>query len=603
MNEIIQEINNENDKLTADKDEYYSVDSDNDLYKKLFHDSKKSSIQDQLLKKFHLDISIFMGERVSDDEYDRKQRYDCMRLLKLLYKVEKFGNSFLGIFPKKERSDMRRRIPIIDVLSKPHFANINAGFPYIKAEDMVSYYTIIDYLIDEIAKGLKYSDQEKKSYENKVSELDYSWVFLTSLLSFESEEIKNNDAFSVHRLDRIKEFVENAYLGKIKPSSSRFEKETGILLSFYNYLVCHKLLCIQAEIIYNRYNINNEPNATEEYTQKFLGIQGQKVKISEIVTGLTEALKPNNKDEDSLTFWHETWDLITYGKGLSDIKTSKVKYCIGKIPILIEWINHYINSKNDMFPPLMKRNQNEITRWEVIAIMQELIYSDWHFIIPDGWFGNKNKNKKSLGSALKEHPDQVTIQAWIFNIENRMIINLNAHEYLEKRRELEYTFYKLKKLMFSAHKYEDMKLICDHYMHFIKRFVILSEEGVQVLFRCLFENHWKKHMTFAKVDNVGFSSLNGLKGWRILALEFPPDKLIPLFRDISKRFYALDKGKSLTSMCINVPTDGTSDDMGLLLWLTYDKDNHTLIFDNCIDIMTDDAVKRLNELGYRNAFE
>lgn len=584
-NELIKEIAEDKLYMTS-------------TFKKVFHINKSSSsIQDELLRKLNIDLNYYMGKGSRVDENSRKQRYDCFRFLKLIYMIEKQGEPIQkNSFYVPDRSNEKKRIPILDIISVPHLDNISFGFSVDDYKISSAYNSIIDKLSDELANALHYTEEVKNEKIRQIEEMDSSWLYLTSFLCFNSEDVKNNEAYSEYRLSRISEYVEKQLLGKIDiEKASRFEYDCGIFQIMFNYLICHRMLCKQAEIIANNYDIINEPRATKEYADIFMESKGKTLNVEDTIARLKSSLIVSGSDDCS-----ELWNLITYGEGKESLKPNRISYSLDKVTRIVEWIKQCVKSNIHKIPYwAVEQDDQEITEWQFVSIVQELYYSDWSTIITNSWFGNKNKNKKSLGSALKTNPDQVTLQAWIFRIENRTIVNLNAYDYLRKRRELEKLFYKLKVIMFSTHTPEDMHYISDYYNHFLKRYVLLSEGQVVELFRHQFNEVWKNQLNPDIINDVNFCTYNGLKAWRILSMEFEPQKLYSFFGDISQKIQENGDDIEDITFSMRFETDGISDfDEGLWIDFDYSRQQKLLTFKNCIEIGSDEATERLLDLGF-----
>lgn len=101
------------------------------------------------------------------------------------------------------------------------------------------------------------------------------------------------------------------------------------------------------------------------------------------------------------------------------------------------------------------------------------------------------------------------------------------------------------------------------------------------------------------INDVDFCTYNGLKAWRILSIEFEPQKLYSFFSDISQKIQ--EKGDDVEDMTflMRFETDGISDfDEGLLIYFGYSKQQKRLTFINCLEIGSDEATERLSDLGF-----
>ena len=129
--------------------------------------------------------------------------------------IEKQGEPIQeNSFYVPDRSNEKKRIPILDIISVPHLDNISFGFSVDDYKISSAYNPIIDKLSDELAKGLHYTEEVKNEKIRQIEEMDSSWLYLTSFLCFNSEDVKNNEAYSEYRLSRIREYVKKQFSDK-----------------------------------------------------------------------------------------------------------------------------------------------------------------------------------------------------------------------------------------------------------------------------------------------------------------------------------------------------------------------------------------------------
>jgi len=251
--EQLQKINADNNKqCLIDKDAKISL-YDPELLRNKFKNSDRSGIVDKLKSKFQFDL-----EKIA--EADRKEKYDMLRLLKILYYIEKSG------YPKYalQTGETDVRFQITDILAKPSLENILTEY-----SDKSTYGKTFQKLFDAVKKMTPDAEERCLVFE----ELSAYWEYITGLtFDYVSTDMAiENEEAAIEELRRIKRYLNEKVLKKMEGCPPKdISSEDGIMGTFRNILACHRILCNENDRIKINYRgVDGEPPSSE-YAEKTL---------------------------------------------------------------------------------------------------------------------------------------------------------------------------------------------------------------------------------------------------------------------------------------------------------------------------------------------
>ncbi len=418
--------NEENDNTLnySETKEGYKEVVDNSILHKIGHERHGSGILDKLNKLFGFDLEKATAS-------SKKERFEMLRLLKLMFYIEKWDG---------EGSDYGEPLKITDLLAKPRPSNIVYSGP-----NPTKYSNIIY----ELFEGLKQWVNDADSRCRELDRCSEFWQML-GLQSFEyvcSAENGDCQQKEYEELLHLQEIVYTLYDGlKRIPKSAKCRAE-DIWGTFFNIVYCHMLLCYDHAGITLLENIYPDMAPSREYIEKFKKTADMPEVSLKILPELDKRIqgKSENKEYDWLI------SLITFDQDIPLDDRKNYQYAIGYASTVIkmwqsnEQIEHTENVAVDL----------------LCAVIQEIYWCRKNTPqIPFDYMDYKN-GQKSMLKVLSNpgEADLVMKYAWIVRLENRLCVNSGAIELLQLKREIEYTIYKIKEIIFSYRNINDILFV------------------------------------------------------------------------------------------------------------------------------------------------
>lgn len=564
---------------------------DEGYYRDKFKNADQSGIIDKLKKKLDFDIEGIYGN-------DPKQKFEAFKLLKLLYYIEKDGA------PKNRgRSTENTKIQIIDILSKPRLENIQT--PYAVRSQ---YGKIYSALSDELCKEVPDAAQRIETlkainvyWDYMIDEI-FGYVLPDEALLHPQEAMKE--------LIRIENFLKEKVLNRLDSQKiAKLPNNEGVMKTFYNMLICHEFLCNDIDRINVNYRICFSSAPNSEYADIYKKCEGQRIRWDSLDI-LKQALEIMRKGE--IDAFHKTaletirqsendagtagffLKMISYGKDIPENDIKHYKYVLGKVRTVAEWFYKQKNS--------IEKIETDIPCDIFILIMQELIaVKKNRESLRNDYYGY-TQSERSLLAAVK-NPDTaeaIAIQAWIKKLENRVAVNLGAIELIRKKRDIENIIIEIKKVLYSYHSLDDLKFANRYLCHWIARSIIsrgkvLNEVGVR--------------FTDEICDNLSIAP----KQFRFF---LPPEAMnvCDLFREftynepvvehgiangIAKQIDDCYKDNDCVFKNLNYTMEipfGKETRQYILLY-SVDKSNNWVTFKQFYEIVSDENIQRMNDLG------
>ncbi|MBU3100701.1 MULTISPECIES: hypothetical protein [Clostridium] len=437
ITELCNEIAEENIEMDA---------SFNDTLRDKFSNHYKTGIIDKLESKLNFRINDF------DEQYAK------LKILKMFYYIEKNG---VSVHNKKSPIETRTRI--IDILNKPRLDNINTDF------SLVSQYGLIfGNMKAEVEKEV--NECSVKSKKEKLESFNAYWeVILDKLFDYVfTDKALEKPEETMMELNRIENFLTERVLQKLPQASNmQLQHKERLNDTFYNMLLCHEMICNEADRLNINYQIHTEEDPSAEYVECFIKYENWTVK-PELIPMIAELI--DNGIENAAA--EIVLMLIAGKKGLDDDECKNIKFALGYAEVLLEWLKKF---KQPDF------SNGYYLSWFVSVVQEISVVKENDERLKNDYYGNKYTNKPLL-SALKK-PDKaeaVFIKAWIKKVENRYAVNLGAYELIKKKRLAENVIYKIKQKIFSYQNLDDLETANHFIAHFVARSLISRELAMTV---------------------------------------------------------------------------------------------------------------------------
>lgn len=414
-----------------------------------FREKIKSSDRSGLINKLNDNLGFNIETMMEQSHQDK---FDGLKLLKLLYYIEKDG------IPKKDTfgSKVASKLCITDILAKPRLENIHTDYSP-KSE----FGDVVESMLSLVGQNIDDAGQRWEVIES----INQSWKYATDFLFayvFSDYAVKSPESNLV-QLERIKRYLSEKIITKcqnVKPRS--FVSNEGVMKSFYNLLLCHEKLCndIDKINIIDRLSVLDIPN--KEFISAFK--EAEKVKADWKITNvIAEHLKDHKEDFQA----EYVLKLVTHLKPLTQEDIEDCIFSLKYVRTIATWIEQ---DKNVDFSDGISVDMLVIIMQELISVKRE------KETFSNDYFGNRY-TKKPLLSAVKKpaEADAVARLAWIKKIENRTAINFGCHELMALSREIEKLIYKVKTIIFSYHSLVDMKVANECVCHFVVRSMVSAD--------------------------------------------------------------------------------------------------------------------------------
>ncbi|APM39953.1 hypothetical protein [Clostridium kluyveri] len=437
--ELCKELVNEyEDKYPNDENKWRNPET---LWK-LFKNDDESGLIDKLKRCLHFDIEAIA-------EKSNAEKFDELKLLKLLYYIEKSGE------PKYKPLDNKDlKIQITDILAKPRLENIMTDY----SEKSV-YGSIFSEMFDKVRSEITDADVRDK----KIEAINMHWEYITGKI-FDyviSDRALDEPENAIRELERIDRFLNENVLGRLSTTyPSSISNKEGVMNTFYNILVCHKLMCNEADRLNINYRICIEEPPEDEYIKNFRKWEGCEVKW-ELFPIIQKRLDGEIEDSDADIVLY----FISYGQLIEDSDLKNYKFAFKHFRTVLEW---WIAKNEDIDV------SNGVALDTLAVIIQEMVSVKKNKEgFRNDYYGYNNPNRSlSVAVTKPKEAEAVAVQAWKKKIENRVAVNFGAYDLIKKKRQVENTIYKIKQFVYSYQNLEDLEFSNDVLYHFVARSVV-----------------------------------------------------------------------------------------------------------------------------------
>lgn len=419
--------------------EYSPFDGSYDSFYHLLKNHDKSGLIDLLNSELDFDIETIAGQ-------SEQERFDMLKLLKLLYGVEKAGA------PRKKKGFVDSptvRTPFIKMLANPKTANIKT--PYINA-------SIHGDIFEKVFKAVEACIVDSDQRISKLNGINDYWDSIIDK-QFDyviSDMALTNAEGALDELKRIHRFLDKM-LKKLEGLKARTKScPEGVLKTFFNILLTHEKLCYERDRIQINYEVCLSDKVSEKYAELFLKYENAHVDY-ETINLVKKHLKGYKTNELSQNEWDKVNAILTFVSYFTDIPDSDCKYykyAFDNLNIVAVWLEKekpgFNFSDGIPFPVL-------------VTIIQEIVYLR----------KNTNSNTmqidvttikphaETLLSALKKESGtkSILIQAWLRRIENRFSINFGSWDLIEEKRKIEIAVYEIKSIIYDYRNLDDLLFV------------------------------------------------------------------------------------------------------------------------------------------------
>ncbi len=256
------------------------------------------------------------------------------------------------------------------------------------------------------------------------------------------------------------------HLPKLPDSIPETISHESIMKDFYTILLCHKLKCADSDRISLNYEILTSPAPSEEYTQLHKKYEIGRISLSEIEK-FKEYLFSTKKNKPLVPEYETLLQLISYQAGFQVTEKNAYKFAFDNfMTVATWWFQRYPTwAKQEGADPFssvpLSEQLTEIPRSTFTNIMQELIFiAQDKTKITNKYYNYNNANVSLRKSIIKpDEADTKAVCALVDRLENREAVNWGNSALIQKKRDIEILFYRVKSVLYSYHSLEDIKLV------------------------------------------------------------------------------------------------------------------------------------------------
>ncbi len=407
-------------------------------YREYFRNGYNSGLIQKLRTNLGYDIDQYLSG-------DCESKHDALKLLKLLYIIEKHGK------PKNRIKSLEEtRIRITDVLAKPRLGNIKTELPH-----QSIYGEIIEKLQLQVQNSITDADNRKKTievfyayWENAHRRL-LNQVFSDAAMR-DKDSAKKRIEQILRRIRMIGEEIHDDY-------AQICAYDDGVFESFFDLLECHRYKCIDATLLHNL----EQAQPLCQPSAEIIAIMDQLEKRDyswDVIDRIERFLDESNDDIEVMNNIIILWPLIFDGQRFEDHEHEdwlRFRFAASHARSVIPWLK---SVKGDVV------HYEEMRAMPVdlfICIIQEIICVSREKVrLKNDCWGYNNVHQ-SLRSALKEpeDADPMMVTLWVQRLENRVATAHGGYELICILREIEKVFFRIKQYAFSYYDIRDFSRV------------------------------------------------------------------------------------------------------------------------------------------------
>lgn len=434
----------------------------------------KNAKNNGIINKLNRLLGTDIEKLVSQAPEPEVERFNLLKLVKLIYYIEKDGNA-----KNTQKQDDNVRVLITDILKKPRLDNIKTEYT-----EKSEYGDCFENLFLKVKSQV--SDAESRI--SKIEAMNEYWEYTTDMV-FDyviTDKALDNPPEAIQELGRIHRFLKERVLARLVIDNPPVTYEKSIFENFLDLLISHRVLCSDMDRLNINYRICEIKEPDKKYVELFRSREGYEISRNNIKI-LEDFICRETENKDI----KDIMCLILWGLDKKYYDYKACRFAIKHYETVLNW---WIAGKNiDV--------SESVAIDTFIVIMQELIvvYKDKEGLKND--YVGYNNPKRSLIASVRNpaKADAVAVQAWIKKLENRVVANLGAIELIRKKREIENVIYEIKKYAFSFCNLEDMNFVSSQIYYISSRCMISQEYAKNIGNQ--FASEICKHLS-PKIHNV-----------------------------------------------------------------------------------------------------
>lgn len=553
-------------------DEYENLTERIPLGEETYRDKLKNSQGSGLINKLSKLLGFDVEEKANVND---KEKYDLLKILKVLFYIEKNGS------PKYNKYDADIRIQITDILDKPRLENINTE---------LSNKSVYGKYFQSLYDSIKTEVHDADARFEKIEKINMYWEYLTDKV-FDyviTDRALEEPESALDELDRISKFLKERVLARLSEGKISKELDDGIMTTFYNKLICHRMMCRDADRININYQICFSPEPPESFRKELRKWESYVIE-EKTMKDIKDYICTSTENENVIAIVN----LLLEGIPKEHWSVKACKFAINNFETVLNW---WIAGKN-------VDNSEGVTIDTFITIMQEMIVvNSSKEGFKNDYLGYNNPNR-SLSVAVKKpnEADAVAIEAWKKKLENRTAVNFGASALIKKKREIENYIYQIKMYIYSYTRLVDIEFVNGILCKFVARSIISRNLAMYV------GNEFAKSVCKYLADNI-----------KDITFIIPPEgvNVLNMFRDFTvdqfniKELVAKDFARQINELYRDKSgcyAKGMRCDFEIALsqeryWdnlVTFfvDRKTNQVIYKQYVDVSPDEECRRMRQLG------
>lgn len=542
-----------------------------------FRDKIKNSKNNGVINKLSSLLGTDIEKLVENAAEPKKEKYNLLKLVKLIYYIEKDGNA--KCVSGKDNENVR--ILITDILRKPRLENIKTEY---------SEKSVYGDCFESLFLKIKSQVPDAEARIEKIEGINDYWEYITNMV-FDyviTDKALDTPKEALQELERIYRFLKVRVLERLTVDNPPVTYENGIFENVFDLLISHRVMCNDRDRLNINYQICEAKEPEVKYVDLFRSREGYVIprKNIEILEDFI-CRETENKDIKDIMC------LILWGLEEKYYDIEACKFAIKNYETVLNW---WIAGKNI--------DVSESIPIDIfIVIMQELIvvYKDKEGLRND--YVGYNNPRRSLTASVRTPlvADAVAVQAWIKKLENRAVANFGAIELIRKKREIENVIYEIKRYIFSFRNLEDMVFVSSQIYYMASRSMVSQEFAIDI--GNTFASNVCKYLS-NKIHDInivlppeGVNVYNMFKDFSIDksgALEKVAYELASMTNEL------YDEEEAITARGLKIFVDIAWSEKGhrqsmLTFWVH--RDNNSIEYKQYVGVESDENCSRMRKLG------
>lgn len=553
-------------------DEYEKSTGKIPLGEESYRDKLKNAQESGLINKLSKLLGLDVEEKANVND---KEKHDLLKILKVLFYIEKSGS------PKYKKYDANIRVQITDILEKPRLENIQTELSN-KSVYGKYFQTLYDCIKTEV--------HDADARFEKIEKINLYWEYLTEKV-FDyviTDRALDNPESALDELDRINKFLQEKILARLSEDKIPKKLDYGIMTTFYNKLICHRMMCRDVDRININYQICFSPEPPESFIKVLRKWEGYGIS-EKTMKDIKDYICTSTENEDVIPIV----DLLLEGIPKEHWDVKACKFAINNFETVLNW---WIAGKNIDI-------SEGVTLDMFIIIMQEMIVvNNSKEGFKNDYLGYNNPNR-SLSVAVKKpkEADAVAIEAWKKKLENRTAVNFGASALIKKKREIEDSIYQIKMYIYSYTRLSDIEFVNGILCKFVARSIISRDLAMNIgnefaKLVCKYLDHNIKDITFI-MPPKGVNVLNMFRDFTVDQFNIKDLVAKDFARQINE-LYRDESGCYAKGMRCDFEIALSQEKYwDNLVTFFVNRETNQVIYKQYVDVSPDDECRRMRQLG------